>query len=80
MLKCIVCGKEEQDPEAAKGTWFESATGKTVCSDDCRKAWDQEHTGLLRYSRITGYLSEIDGWNKGKRAELADRLRYTKAP
>lgn len=28
-------------------------------------------------SRITGYLSEFQGWNHGKRAEFKDRKRYT---
>ena len=79
MLKCIVCGKEEWDTEAVKGEWFESATGKVVCSRDCRDKWDVEHPGLLRYSRITGYLSEIHGWNKGKMAELGDRVKYEKS-
>lgn len=27
-------------------------------------------------SRITGYLSEANGWNSGKLAELKDRTRY----
>lgn len=26
-------------------------------------------------SRITGYLSDVAGWNKGKQAELMDRNR-----
>ena len=26
-------------------------------------------------SRVTGYLSDISGWNEGKRAELIDRNR-----
>jgi len=28
-------------------------------------------------SRVTGYLSDVDGWNNGKKAELRDRNRYT---
>ena len=29
-----------------------------------------------RIRRITGYLSEVDNWNDGKRAELADRVKH----
>ena len=28
-------------------------------------------------TRVTGYFSRVSGWNKGKRAELADRKRVT---
>ncbi len=28
------------------------------------------------YSRVTGYLTRIKAWNKGKKAELKDRKRY----
>jgi len=28
-------------------------------------------------SRITGYLSSLEGWNEGKRQELKDRNRVT---
>ena len=28
-------------------------------------------------TRITGYFSRVSGWNKGKKAELADRHRVT---
>lgn len=28
------------------------------------------------YSRITGFLSNINGWNRGKVAELKDRYKY----
>jgi hypothetical protein len=27
-------------------------------------------------SRVTGYLSDVSGWNRGKRAEFEDRVRY----
>ena len=30
------------------------------------------------YSRVVGYLSPVDNWNKGKKAEFADRKVYTK--
>jgi ribonucleoside-triphosphate reductase len=28
------------------------------------------------YSRITGYLQKVSGWNKSKQAEFKDRKRY----
>lgn len=27
-------------------------------------------------SRVTGYLSDVSGWNNGKKQELVDRVRY----
>jgi ribonucleoside-triphosphate reductase len=30
------------------------------------------------YSRVVGYLSPVGLWNKGKRAEFADRQEYNK--
>ncbi len=30
-------------------------------------------------SRVTGYMQNIDGWNKGKRQELVERYRYQDA-
>lgn len=29
-----------------------------------------------RIRRVTGYLSEVDNWNDGKRAELTDRVKH----
>lgn len=31
-----------------------------------------------RLRRITGFLSYLDTWNNGKRAELADRKKHEK--
>lgn len=31
---------------------------------------------VAQISRITGYLQEVSGWNRGKRQELKDRTRY----
>jgi len=28
------------------------------------------------YSRIVGYLRPVSGWNKGKKAEFADRVNF----
>ncbi len=44
--------------------------GQVVCPQ-CNS--HETHFGI---SRVTGYLAEVDGWHKGKRAELAQRQRY----
>ncbi|NYZ80131.1 hypothetical protein H0N95_02675 [Candidatus Micrarchaeota archaeon] len=28
------------------------------------------------WSRITGYLQDLEGWNRGKTQEFKDRFRY----
>jgi len=35
-----------------------------------------KHDYVIQISRITGYLSNVDGWNAGKREELQDRKKY----
>ena len=32
---------------------------------------------VSQVSRVTGYLSDVGGWNNSKRQELKDRTRYT---
>lgn len=32
---------------------------------------------VSQVSRVTGYLSDISGWNEGKQQEVRDRMRYT---
>jgi hypothetical protein len=32
---------------------------------------------VVQISRVTGYLSEVSGWNKAKQQELKDRNRVT---
>lgn len=31
---------------------------------------------VVQVSRVTGYLSEVSGWNRAKQQELKDRKRY----
>lgn len=31
---------------------------------------------VTQVSRVTGYMSDVGGWNKAKRQELIDRQRY----
>jgi len=35
-----------------------------------------KHDGVTPLSRITGYVSDVQGWNSGKLAELKDRKKY----
>ena len=45
-----------------------------VCKDPiCPKCYNHSVVSL---SRVTGYMSEISGWNNAKKQELADRKRY----
>ncbi|MCX6749066.1 MAG: anaerobic ribonucleoside-triphosphate reductase [Candidatus Pacearchaeota archaeon] len=39
----------------------------------CSKCGSEE---LSRYSRITGYYQQVEGWNSSKKQELKDRFRY----
>ncbi|MBN3037209.1 MAG: hypothetical protein JW834_02065 [Candidatus Diapherotrites archaeon] len=75
MKTCDACGKEVTEAFAAK------YNGGYVyaCSEDCKahalEKLPFEGRPLQSWSRITGYLQSIDGWNKGKLAELKDRYR-----
>lgn len=31
---------------------------------------------VVQISRVTGYMSEVSGWNRGKQQELKDRRHY----
>lgn len=31
---------------------------------------------VTQISRVTGYMSDVSGWNEGKRQEFKDRKRY----
>jgi hypothetical protein len=42
----------------------------TICHDH----------SVVTVSRITGYMSDISGWNAGKRAEFIDRVRVNPVP
>lgn len=38
-----------------------------------------QRTQCLVYARVVGYLSPINQWNKGKKAEYADRKYFDSA-
>lgn len=62
-LDCI-CGKDIHETIAYCETCGEAICPGCGCHD------------VFVVSRITGYLSELDGWNEGKKAEFKDRVRY----
>ena len=75
MTACEICGSNFS-------SGFEATYGnelKHACSTECRdkiiKSLPHDGHSLESYSRVTGYLQNIDGWNPGKRAELKDRYR-----
>lgn len=51
--------------------------GADICPV-CRTAMCPEcyNHSVVSWSRITGYLNDITGWNEGKKQELTDRKRY----
>lgn len=42
-------------------------------NNDCPKCGSKN---VDTWSRITGYLQNLEGWNKGKKQEFKDRYRY----
>lgn len=38
--------------------------------------WYYDRIPFERIRRVTGYLSSVDRWNNGKKAELADRVKH----
>ena len=68
--------RETQNSQIAFSPEFTSCNdcGKIVrgLKDTCPYC---QSTNIDGITRITGYFSKINGWNKGKRAELKDRYR-----
>jgi len=74
---CSVCEKPLQVKEG-----IVSSTGVLVCSDVCKTRYLETlpHKGerqLTVYSRVTGYITPVSSWNKGKLQEYKDRRVYT---
>ena len=55
--------------EISDGARYCETCGQPVCACGSHD--------VVVISRVTGYLSDVDGWNKAKRQELKDRVRYT---
>jgi anaerobic ribonucleoside-triphosphate reductase len=87
MKTCFICGKKLGEKEGfGSGVTkdckrAESAEEEVVaCSQNCINAFENKflHKGkpIDHYSRITGYVQKVSGWNKGKQQEFLDRKRY----
>lgn len=88
MENCHICGKKLGLKEG-----FGSGVDKScrvpknkadeiiVCSKNCMKKFESSfaHQGkpIDHYSRVTGYMQKVSGWNEGKKQEFFDRKRYT---
>jgi transcription elongation factor Elf1 len=88
MDSCYVCGKKlgekegfgsgvDKDCRRPKGREEEVI----VCSKECMKKFENSfsHNGkpIDHYSRVTGYMQKVSGWNQGKQQEFFDRKRYS---
>ena len=84
-IYCHDCRKEikniEIDEESQKitGAKFYEKNGNWYAK--CLKCYDEDH--VLRnfqdsecYSRVVGFLTKVDGWNSGKRAEWEQRKEF----
>lgn len=87
MENCFICGKKLGKKEGfGSGVDMNCKKPKKaedeviVCSEKCMKTFETKfsHQGkpIDHYSRITGYMQKISGWNKGKQQEFLDRKRY----
>lgn len=46
-----------------------------ICNQPICPICGSNHS-VATISRVTGYLSNVEGWNAAKKAELRDRMRY----
>ena len=81
---CPVCGNSEPVPMCPRDHCHCShavVDGIASCPD-CGAAMCPlcESHDVAQVSRITGYLSDVAGWNAAKRQELKDRHRVEVTP
>lgn len=61
--------------DCRKGIMINGADICPICrSSMCPECWNHS---VVSWSRITGYLNDVSGWNLAKKQELIDRKRYT---
>ena len=75
MYKCDGCGKETETGFVTTYAGKQIYACGRQCQEKALAALPYNGKGLESYSRVTGYLQNVDGWNPGKRAELHDRFR-----
>jgi anaerobic ribonucleoside-triphosphate reductase len=54
--------------EVTSGVFYCKKCGQPICPCGSHD--------VVQISRVTGYLSDVEGWNNAKKAELKDRNRY----
>jgi hypothetical protein len=67
-----MCKKDHQckcPNDVNSGVYYCDTCGKPTCPCGCHD--------VAQVSRVTGYLSDVAGWNKAKLQELKDRQRTT---
>jgi anaerobic ribonucleoside-triphosphate reductase len=74
---CAICKNELLEKQG-----LISSTKVLVCSEECRDKFVDSLPGkgeslLTIYSRVTGYITPVNSWNKGKRQEFLDRRHYS---
>jgi hypothetical protein len=82
--KCPICGEihiQQMCPIDHNGCGHTISEGIEYCpvcgKNICPQCGDHS---VVSVSRVTGYLSDISGWNNAKKQELKDRVRYNPLP
>lgn len=55
---------------------YENSTGDLCTADGTVIVPASKRVRAEVYSRVVGYMRPVSGWNKGKRAEFADRVNF----
>ena len=81
--KCPLCGEEKLVKKmcildtgvcrCARDTHAEVILCKSCHDPMCPECGSHDVVGV---SRVTGYLSDVSGWRRSKKAEFDDRMRY----
>ena len=75
MILCIDCQCKITD--ANKGAKYPDKDGmKRYKCKECYEDKPEISQDALVYSRVVGYLTTVNNWNKGKRNEYAKRKVY----
>lgn len=81
---------EEKNNDGSQGILVKEKQYKTLTFFSENAIRDMELDSLIKQThhgrnieqitRVTGYFSKVNSWNKGKKAELKDRYRSSPAP
>lgn len=55
---------------------YESDSGDLCTADGTVLVPKEKRVRAEVYSRVVGYMRPVSGWNKGKKAEFADRVAF----